>query len=154
MLVLIAFLLAADQMSKFLVRRWTVPYESTGVLPFFSIENVQNSGIAFGMLKGHTGLVIFTSTAIVLLLVVTAMAIMQDPRFIWPLAFLVAGSMGNLIDRFSFGYVTDFLHFPHWPAFNLADIFIIIGAALLIRVFLLLSGKEEDDGSGDVSTAA
>lgn len=152
--LLILFLLSADQLSKYLVRKWIDAHESIGLLPFLSLENVKNSGIAFGMLQGHSGLVIFTSSAIVLLLVVTALAIRHDSRFLWPLAFLVGGSVGNLIDRFAFGHVTDFLRMPHWPAFNLADVFIITGVALLLRVFMLEPGKKEEKGDGrGVSTS-
>lgn len=154
---LILFLLSADQLSKYLVRRWIDAHESIELLPFLSLENVKNSGIAFGMLQGHSGLIIFTSSAIVLLLVATGLAIMHDSRFLLPLAFLVGGSVGNLIDRFAFGHVTDFLRLPHWPAFNLADVFIITGVVLLLRVFLLEPGKkeegEESDGRG-VSASA
>ena len=142
---LILFLLSADQLSKYLVRKWIDAHESIDLLPFLSLENIKNSGIAFGMLQGHTGLVIFTSSAIVLLLIVTALAIMHDSRFLWPLAFLVGGSVGNLIDRFAFGQVTDFLRLPHWPAFNLADVFIITGVAMLLRVFMLEPEKNEEE---------
>jgi signal peptidase II len=148
-LLLILFLLSADQLSKYLVRRWIDTHESIDLLPFLSLENVKNSGIAFGMLQGHSGLIIFTSSAIVLLLVVTGLAIMHDSRFLLPLAFLVGGSVGNLIDRFASGHVTDFLRLPHWPAFNLADVFIVTGVALLMRVFMLEPEKKEEEKEGD-----
>lgn len=147
--LLILFLLSADQLSKYLVRKWIDTHESIELLPFLSLENVKNSGIAFGMLQGHTGMIIFTSSAIVLLLIVTGLAIMHDSRFLWPLAFLVGGSVGNLIDRFAFGQVTDFLRLPHWPAFNLADVFIITGVALLLRVFMLEPEKKEEEEESD-----
>lgn len=146
LLLAIPALIAFDQATKFLIRRLLSADGFFPVLPFFSLEYVQNRGIAFGMLQGHAGLIIFTSSVIVLILVVAALAIRHDGRFIWPLAFLVAGSVGNLIDRFFFGYVTDFLRFPYWPAFNFADAFIVTGVIMLLRVFMLdpdFNGEKE-----------
>jgi signal peptidase II len=48
------------------------------------------------------------------------------------LALLLAGALGNLIDRAWHGYVVDFLHVPHWPVFNVADIYVTVGAAALL----------------------
>lgn len=130
-------LVAADQISKSAVRRWLDPADTVDVLPFLSLDRVNNRGIAFGMLEGHAGLIVFTSSFILVLLVMAAVLVRRDGRWLWPFALLVSGSLGNLIDRFSQGSVTDFLRLPYWPAFNLADIFIVVGVLLLIKLLLL-----------------
>lgn len=131
LLFLILFLLAADQLSKYIVRAWLDPHNLVPVLPFFRLEHIQNSGIAFGMMDGHSALILAVSSVIVLLLAGAALATRNNPKLAWPMALLLAGSAGNLIDRAVNGSVTDFLHFQFWPAFNLADAFIVIGVALL-----------------------
>lgn len=132
----ILVLLGADQLSKLLVRTWLSPASPVSVLPFFSLERISNRGIAFGMLEGHAALVIFTSSIILVILVLAALLVRRDGRWMWPFALLVSGSLGNLLDRYIQGSVTDFLRFPYWPAFNLADIFIVLGVLLLIKQLL------------------
>ncbi|MHB9112840.1 MAG: signal peptidase II [Thermoleophilia bacterium] len=142
LLLLILFLLAADQLSKYLVRAWLDPHNLISILPFFRVEHIQNSGIAFGMMDGHSALILTVGSVIVLLLVGAAIFASNNSRLTWPMALLVAGSAGNLIDRAVNGSVTDFLHFQFWPAFNLADSYIVIGVALL--AWRLLTGPHEN----------
>jgi signal peptidase II len=143
LLLLILVLLAADQISKLAVRRWLDPHELIQLLPFFRLEHVQNRGIAFGMLDGHGILIVIVSVAIVLLLTIATLMAGNDRRLVWPLALLVAGSAGNLFDRIVNGSVTDFLHIQYWPAFNLADICIVAGVALLVMRLLFWSRQPE-----------
>lgn len=133
---IIIALLACDQLSKLALRRFLEPGESFSLLIFLRLEHIENRGMAFGMLPDHGGLIIFIGVMVVLVLLVAIMAARDDGDVFWPLAFLVAGSAGNLIDRFARGSVTDFIRFPYWPAFNLADIFIVVGVLLLFRVLL------------------
>ena len=145
LLTVVIILLSADQISKLIVRRYLDPHELIQVLPFLQLEHVQNSGIAFGMLDGHDILIVAVSVAIVLLLGVAALLVRNDERLVWPLALLVAGSAGNLIDRVVNGSVTDFVRFPHWPAFNLADSCIVIGVFLLmLRLLFWPDSKERE----------
>lgn len=143
LLFVIALLLAADQLTKILVRHFLETGQSLHVLFFLRLDHIQNRGIAFGMLGDYGGLIVFISTMIVLILIVAALIASDDGTLFWPLALLVAGSAGNLIDRFTRGSVTDFIHFPYWPAFNLADIFIVVGVLLLIRELLRRPRKKE-----------
>ena len=145
LLLLIGFLLAVDQLSKVIVRRWLDPHEPIQLLPFFRLEHVQNQGIAFGMLDGHSSLILVVSAVIVLILVVAALFVRNNQGLIWPLALLVAGSAGNLVDRAINNSVTDFLHFQYWPAFNLADSCIVIGVALLVVRLLWPRSRETGD---------
>lgn len=143
LLTIIVVLLAADQISKLIVRRYLDVHELIQVLPFLQLEHVQNSGIAFGMLVGHEVIIVGVSVFIVAMLAVAALLARNDDRLVWPLALLVAGSCGNLLDRVINGSVTDFMRFPHWPAFNLADSCIVIGVFLLILRLLFWSDVKE-----------
>ncbi|MHB0866767.1 MAG: signal peptidase II [Thermoleophilia bacterium] len=145
LLVIILTLLALDQATKFMIRHFLEQGEYRQLLPFLRFDHIENRGMAFGMLGDHGDVIVFVSAMVVLILIVASMAAKDDLRVYWPLALLVAGSSGNLIDRFSRGSVTDFIHFSHWPAFNLADIFIVTGVLLLIR--LLLAPSEQPAAS-------
>jgi len=136
MFIIIIVLLAVDQISKMILRSFLAPGDSVDLLINLRLEHIENRGIAFGMLNNHGGLIIFISLMVVLILVVASLAARHDGDVFWPLVFLVAGSAGNLIDRFARGSVTDFIRFPYWPAFNFADIFIFIGVILLFRVLI------------------
>ncbi|MBE0429114.1 MAG: signal peptidase II [Thermoleophilia bacterium] len=141
MFLIILLLVAADQATKFLVRYFLDPGESVQVLSFFSINHIQNPGIAFGMLGNYGSLIVFVTTMVVFILIVAAMMVRNDGHMFWPLILLVAGSSGNLIDRFTRKSVTDFIDFSYWPAFNLADIFIVTGVILLILALVLRPSK-------------
>jgi signal peptidase II len=141
LVLLILFLLAVDQLSKYMVRLWLDPHNLISILPFFRLEHIQNSGIAFGMMDGHSALILAVGSVIVLLMAGAAIFTSNNTRLAWPMALLVAGSTGNLIDRAINGSVTDFLHFQFWPAFNLADSYIVIGVVLL--AYRLLSEPHE-----------
>lgn len=142
LLLIVLLLLAADQLTKIALRYFLEPGESFTVLTFLKLDHIQNRGIAFGMLGNHGGIIVFISSMVVLVLIIAILASIDNEQVFWPLALLVAGSAGNLIDRVFHGSVTDFIHFPYWPAFNLADIFIVTGVLLLIRVLLNRPRKE------------
>lgn len=141
--MLILFLLAADQLTKYMVRLWLDPHNLISLLPFFRLEHIQNNGIAFGMMDGHSTLILAVGSVIVMLLMGAAFYTSSNIRLAWPMALLVAGSAGNLIDRAINGSVTDFLHFQYWPAFNLADSYIVTGVALL--AYQLLSEPYQNE---------
>ena len=114
----------------------------------FHVTRVNNTGAAFGMLKGYGGLLILVSTGCVLLLAThffrhiflnfrqaktTSYAIGLTP-IAWSL--IIAGAAGNLYDRLRYGYVIDFLDFRIWPVFNIADGSICLGVFLIAASFL------------------
>ncbi|MCL6105971.1 MAG: signal peptidase II [Actinobacteria bacterium] len=136
----------ADQVAKLFIRELMTPFQSIRVLPFFHIEYVRNQGIAFGIFEGHTAVIIVISSLIVGLLALAAVVVRHDGRWTWPFVLLGAGSLGNLIDRLWFGSVTDFIRLPHWPAFNFADAFIVIGVVLLVRAMLWRREPESIEG--------
>jgi signal peptidase II len=128
----------ADQLTKHIVSTRLELGESLHVLGPFSIRHVQNSGIAFGLFSGATGLVVaVTAGAVVWMLVYFARSGARHPVLPVALGLVIGGSVSNLVDRVRLGHVTDFLYMRWWPAFNLADSFIVIGVAMLLGTLVL-----------------
>jgi signal peptidase II len=138
-LALVAFAaIAADQVTKAIVRSELVLGESVDVTSFFSIHHVRNTGIAFGLFPGAASPVtILTAIAVIWMVVYFARSGARHPALPVAFGFLLGGAMSNLVDRLRQGYVTDFLDPDYWPAFNLGDVFITIGVIILIAVFLV-----------------
>jgi signal peptidase II len=145
--VMIAILLVADQWSKALIARNIILHSSKEVIPgFFQIVHIRNKGAIFGFFSQSGNRYVY------LLLTLASMAALglvvyyffkAPPEERWlkiSLSLIMAGALGNFIDRVFKGYVIDFLDFSvkgwHWPSFNLADSCISIGAILLIFIFL------------------
>ncbi len=134
--------LGADQLTKSVVSGHLALDEGIHVVGPFSIHHVQNSGIAFGLFSSATAAVIaLTSVAVAWMLVFFARSGGRHPILPAALGLVIGGSLSNLIDRVRLGHVTDFLDFKYWPAFNLADSFIVIGVVILF-VVLLFSDRE------------
>jgi len=133
--------LIADQITKHLVASSMDLYQSINVLPFFNITYVHNLGAAFSFLADQGGWQrwFFSAIAAIASLVFTVWLAKtpKNNRFLCiAFALMLSGALGNLTDRLLFGYVIDFLDFyvsnHHWPAFNIADSMIFIGAILMI----------------------
>ncbi|MBN1545616.1 MAG: signal peptidase II [Syntrophaceae bacterium] len=144
--------LLMDQLSKFWIDSSMALHESISVLSgFFSITYVRNPGAAFGFLASaspafrYTFFIAVNILAITLILAYIRKSTLSQYRLILGLALIMAGAVGNLIDRLRFGEVVDFLDFYigslHWPAFNVADSSITVGAFFLI-LDLWRSGKK------------
>lgn len=138
---LILLLLVADQVTKQIVINNMQLYDSISVLPFFNLTYVRNTGAAFSFLSDAGGWQRWFFTAIaVLVSIVIAVWLSRLPRqqvkLSLALSLVLAGAIGNLIDRSIYGFVIDFFHLFyknwHYPAFNVADAAICIGAVLLI----------------------
>ncbi|MDP7592264.1 MAG: signal peptidase II [Litorilituus sp.] len=133
--------LLLDQVTKQWVAGSFNLYESVNVLPIFSLTYVHNLGAAFSFLADQGGWQRWFFTAIAAIAsIVFIVWLAKTPKSqrLLSIAFalMLSGALGNLIDRVLFGYVIDFLDF-HWagyrfPAFNVADTVIFIGAALMI----------------------
>ena len=122
----------ADQVTKRAIEHRLALDEAHHVLPGLTITHVRNSGIAFGIFPGRLAVVsVLTAAAVVWMLVHFARSGSRHVLFPVALGLLVGGSVSNLADRIREGHVTDFIHITHWPTFNLADSFIVIGVALL-----------------------
>ena len=134
--------IAADQLTKYIVASQLQLDDGVHVLGPFWIHHVQNSGIAFGLLASATPVVIvLTGLAVAWMLWFFARSGARHPILPVALGLVIGGSVANLLDRVRIGHVTDFLDFRFWPAFNLADSFIVVGVAVLL-VALLASDRE------------
>jgi signal peptidase II len=142
---LAAILLMADQFTKILIVGFYKLGDATHVTSFFNVVRVHNSGAAFSFLAGAGGWQRWFFTAIGLLAAALIVWMLKSHAgqklFAFALACILGGAIGNVIDRVLYGYVVDFLDFHwrgwHFPAFNLADSAITIGAACLILDELL-----------------
>ncbi|MFZ2392731.1 signal peptidase II [Rhodoferax sp.] len=138
-------LLVADQFTKVLIMGYYQLGDSTPVTSFFNIVRVHNSGAAFSFLASAGGWQRWFFTAIgigaALLMVWLLKKHAGQKLFAFAIASILGGAVGNVIDRVRYGYVVDFLDFHwrgwHFPAFNVADSAITIGAACLILDELL-----------------
>jgi signal peptidase II len=125
---------AADQAVKALVRSTIERGDEVDLFLGIQLVNVRNRGVAFGLFeKGGVLLVLFALAALAALLVFFARH--RDRPLVWlPTGLLIGGATGNLIDRTAEGAVTDFIDFPYWPAFNIADVAITFGVLTLLYV--------------------
>jgi signal peptidase II len=129
--------LAADQLTKQIVSNRLELGREVHVLGPFSIHHVHNSGIAFGLFASATSLVtILTAVAVGWMLLFFARSGARHPILPAALGLVIGGSLSNLVDRVRLGHVTDFLDLRFWPAFNLADTFIVVGVAILFAALL------------------
>jgi signal peptidase II len=133
-LAVAAAVVAADQVSKAVVRSSVSRTERIHLFPGLDLVNTRNTGVAFGFFSGGGALVaILAGVALVALL--AFFVTHADRPLVWlPTGLLIGGAAGNLIDRAAEGSVTDFLDPPFWPAFNLADAAITIGVLTLLYV--------------------
>jgi signal peptidase II len=137
-LVAVAFCaVVADQLTKLIVVSQLELGESISLAGGFSIHYVRNQGIAFGFLSGWASAVtILTAGAVLWMVFYFARAGARHPILPVALGLLIGGSLGNLVDRIRLGHVTDFIDPPYWPAFNLADTFIVAGVAVLLAALI------------------
>ncbi len=144
----------ADQLTKNVVGRTLELGESVEILGPFQIHHVQNAGIAFGLFASRTSVVIgVTAVAVCAMLVFFARSGRRHPVLPVALGLVLGGSIANLIDRVRLGHVTDFLDFVAWPAFNLADTFIVVGVAIMFGALVLGDRSDRMHGArgGDAS---
>jgi signal peptidase II len=132
--VLIIAVIILDQLTKFIVIKNLYPGESLPVIKnIFHITLVCNKGIAFGLFSKYGG--VFIWLPLVSVIIICLLWFFYERKSLSAgiyLSLIVAGAIGNLVDRIRFGYVVDFLDFRIWPVFNVADSAITVGTALLI----------------------
>lgn len=139
-LIISASVIVFDQLTKWLISSWLSLYETIEVFPYFNLTLAHNTGAAFSFLAQAGGwqrwffvvLAIVISTGLVFWL----RKVKNNNLESLSISLILGGAIGNVIDRFLLGYVVDFLDVYygsyHWPAFNIADSAIVIGAMLLI----------------------
>ena len=139
----IAAVVAADQLSKMWIVDFFKLFESREIIPgFFNLVYVVNTGAAFSILADvqspwrHYFFLIIGCIAVIGLTVVYIKCKGDNKYYYIPVGLIVGGAVGNMIDRVRLGSVVDFLDFYlggyHWPAFNVADSAICVGAFLFI----------------------
>jgi signal peptidase II len=150
--------IVADQLTKAIVESRFELYEVLEVWPVFDLTRLHNTGAAFSLLATASGwqrwFFIALGTGVSVGIVFWLRSLPRRAPFRLPLGLVLVmgGALGNVIDRVRFGYVIDFLHF-HWkgsyfPAFNVADTAITIGAGLLI-LDALLEGRRSRRAEGE-----
>ena len=134
--------IGADQLTKAIVSSRLGLDESVHVVGPLSIHHVENSGIAFGLFASATSMVILlTAAAVAWMLYFFARSGSRHPTLPVALGLVIGGSVSNLVDRVRLGHVTDFLDFKFWPAFNLADTFIVVGVAVLLLALVAVDHR-------------
>jgi len=143
-------ILVADQISKWLILGLFQGADQTHfeITPFFNIVLAWNPGISFGMFGNLGAYSVEILIALTILISIALSVWLMRAETRWTtlgLGAIVGGAVGNLIDRFRFGAVTDFLDVHvlgyHWPAFNIADSAIVLGAMALIWESLFVGAE-------------
>ena len=145
-----AIMVLADQISKTVIRSTMTLYESITVIPgFFHLTYITNDGMAFGI-NFPFGIYIFSAISIILTIILF--------YYLWSIryesilirsgvAMILAGAIGNLIDRLFLGEVVDFLDFMigdlHWYVFNFADSYVTIGMGIILYDSIILEKKRQ-----------
>jgi len=145
-----AIMVLADQISKTVIRSTMTLYESITVIPgFFNLTYITNDGMAFGI-NFPFGIYIFSAISIILTIILF--------YYLWTIryesilirsgvAMILAGAIGNLIDRLFLGEVVDFLDFMigdlHWYVFNFADSYVTIGMGIILYDSIILEKKRQ-----------
>ncbi len=147
--VAVVILCAIDSFTKKLASAFLKDKDDIVIIPkVLVLRYLENTGAAFGLFKGMSVIFIILSIAVCFYIVFTLLRMQADKRFL-PLRIdlfvLMAGAIGNLIDRIRMGYVVDFIYFKliDFPIFNVADIYVTVSIAVL--VLLLLFYYKDDD---------
>ena len=117
-----------DQLTKFLIRHFQPKWD----LAILKIQFIQNTGAGFGILQGKTFWLGILSLIVIGIIIYSYKKIPKDKWMQYSFALFLGGAIGNMIDRLLIGYVTDFINFKFWPAFNIAD------ACLSVAVFSII----------------
>ena len=157
-LVISSAVFVFDQLSKLWVLNTIKPISTISVIPgLLSFTYVENTGAAFGIFEGQKWLLIF----IVFAVLAAALWALYTNKVSGKLerlcvSFIIAGGLGNVVDRIRYGFVVDFLDINElfsYPMFNVADCFVVVGAILLVIATLFEDNKkkklEEETVQGD-----
>jgi signal peptidase II len=135
-----AIVILIDQLTKITILKLFVYAEEKAITSFFNLVLAFNKGAAFGFLNNQPGWQRYFFTAVAVIAVGAILYMLKKHSgqrlFCWALALIMGGAIGNAIDRLLYGHVVDFLDFhlkgQHFPAFNVADSAIFLGAVLFI----------------------
>ena len=136
----------------FITKKWTISLlfeipQQIVITSFFNLTPVWNEGVSFGIMSSHPEIIRFVIPILALLVILYLISQihLQQPMQQIGSAIIAGGAAGNVIDRILYGKVVDFFDFHigghHWPAFNIADIAICAGVAIMIYVIIWPSSK-------------
>jgi len=151
-LIIAAFVVSLDQISKSWVNSHLDLYETIPLIGCLSLTHVRNTGSAFGLFANQAFLLALVSiVGLVTILLFYRYLSKSNILGILALSLVFGGAVGNLIDRMRFGYVTDFIDVRlwgdfHWPTFNVADSAITVGSIVLV-IFIFLAFRKGDGKS-------
>ena len=140
--------LGADQYTKaYIISNFELAEQKEFLNGFIDLVYIHNKGGAWGLLQGHTWVLLAVTIAVMFVCVAMLLKFgFKNKLMFWAISLVFFGGIGNMIDRvFRDGNVVDFLHFefiPDFPVFNVADCGIVIGAGLLILYFVIDMVKE------------
>lgn len=150
---IVGIILVLDVLTKHLVEKYIRLYDLVVVIPgFFNLTHVRNKGAAFSILSTlpdawRVGF--FISATLIAIVVIAALIRKNDDRLlVSAFALILAGAIGNLIDRIRFGEVVDFIQWYvksfYWPSFNVADSAITVGVSLLVIDMILRKPEKKE----------
>ena len=146
------FALWADQFSKYMLAAHLANGENIAFGDYFNLVKVWNTGVSFSMFNdyGNAGRIALCGLSLVVCAFLLYWMFKEKKMVkVVSLGLIIGGALGNVIDRVRFGAVLDFLDFHiagyHWPAFNLADTFICVGACFLILLEFFCKHKKEEE---------
>jgi len=149
-LIIIIISIILDQISKSMaVENFAINPSPTKITDFFNVVLTFNRGISFGMFgaEKYANLIFTISSSLIVIFLISWIKKEDKWVIIIPISLIIGGAIGNVIDRFKYGAVVDFLDFFynnfHWPAFNLADAFITIAVVILGIENFITSAKKE-----------
>jgi len=142
---IVLLVLIADQLSKWWIKTNLAIGQSLFDTGFFQIIHVWNTGAAFGLFKHNTSaiiVVVFIEIAVILLIVFflrNRLSFLDSMLMRSGMGLVMGGAIGNQIDRLRLGYVTDFIDFKVWPAFNAADSSAVVGSIIIALCIIFLA---------------
>lgn len=144
-LILMAVLVAVDQLVKMLVVMYLKTIgEITVIDGFLELNYVENTGATFGIFQGMSWIIVIFAVIVSIVALVVFLKYNNHNIFTYYSAItIVAGGIGNIIDRIVFGYVIDYIHFMFFPyVFNFADCMVVTGVIVFMIYYIFLYGKD------------
>ncbi|MCI9354000.1 MAG: signal peptidase II [Firmicutes bacterium] len=147
--IIVIVLVILDQITKWQALTKLKPIKNTVVIKgFLDFTFVENRGAAFGILSGKRVFFILLTVVVAIGILYSFYKLPKTKEYNWlkcGLVLVLSGAIGNVIDRAVRGYVVDFLEvtFIKWPVFNLADIYVVVGACFILFLSLFVIKEEE-----------
>ncbi len=147
--IIVIVLVILDQITKWQALTKLKPIKNTVVIKgFLDFTFVENRGAAFGILSGRRVFFILLTVVVAIGILYSFYKLPKTKEYNWlkcGLVLVLSGAIGNVIDRAVRGYVVDFLEvtFIKWPVFNLADIYVVVGACFILFLSLFVIKEEE-----------